>query len=202
MPRINTDFFYPCHPRNPWLKNLRSLRAISAIAVRSTRKAERTRAFFRVLRVLRGFHFLPLVLAAPDEGLHPLLLPRRVSKKRWRVCAKPSAVLKRRVLTPARRKARSNSASRWALVAAYFWRTAARLESTSSNSPVSASSIVRRPAGGSSASRGLCRWRQTRSWRALVRPSSWTVSRPAAAAAPRLWRKSVSRKTIERRCRT
>ena len=49
QPRINTDFFYPCHPRNPWLKNLRSLRATSAIAVRNARK----RLFLRVFRVFR-----------------------------------------------------------------------------------------------------------------------------------------------------
>jgi len=29
MPRINTDFFYPCHPRNPWLNNLRSVTGCS-----------------------------------------------------------------------------------------------------------------------------------------------------------------------------
>ena len=48
-------------------------------------------------------------LRTSDFGLrisafHPLLLPRRVSKKAWRVCAKGSAVLKRSVSTPARRK--------------------------------------------------------------------------------------------------
>ena len=77
--------------------------------------------------------------------------------------------------------------------------------------PVPAVRRFRRPrwsAGRRSAdwlSRGSCRCTQTRSCRALVMPISWTMSRPACDPArrpPKLCRKSVNRKTIERRLTT
>src|SRR5882672_1800422 len=108
---------------------------------------------------LEGAWVLDLVILSdfvirPSGFLQPRLLPRLVSKKCCSVCAKDSAVLNRKVSTPARWKARSNSASRSAFVSANFLRTVARVESSSNSSPVSASSIVSKPAEGNTLSRG------------------------------------------------
>src|SRR5205085_10487608 len=108
----------------------------------------------------------------PGKLVHPRLLLRLVSKKRCRVWPKLSSVLKRNVSTPARRNPRSSSPNRSLFVWANFARTEALIESSSSISPVSASSSANKPAGGNSLSRGSCKCKHTKSCRALVSPNS------------------------------
>ena len=95
--------------------------------------------------------------------------------------AKDSAVLKRSVSTPARRKARSSSASRSALVRGEFLAhggaAGIHFEQFARFGVLDGQQARRR---ASRSSRGSCRWRQTRSCRALVRPSSCDGVAPRA----------------------